>query len=191
MTTLQTTTGKGSAADPGASCAIESVDPETARRWRDADEAVIIDVREPGEYRGEHIDGAVNVPLSGFDPSNLPALNGRKVVIHCKSGTRAKQACGKLADAAAGQKAVYNMGGIDHWKKAGLPTVQSAGGAIDIVRQVHLVVGTMVLAGSVLAWLVSPWFLLLTGFFGAGLLFAGASGFCGMAMLLARMPWNR
>lgn len=184
MSTLQ-----ADAASAGK-CTIETVDPQTVKQWLDAEEAVVVDVREPGEFRGEHIAGAVNVPLSRFDPAALPTDNGRKVVIHCKSGGRAKQACGKLNSAGI-TGTVYNMGGIEGWKSAGLPTEKSAGGTIDIVRQVHIVVGTMVLAGSILAATVSPWFLILTGFFGAGLLFAGATGFCGMAMMLARMPWNR
>jgi hypothetical protein len=62
---------------------------------------------------------------------------------------------------------------------------------VSIIRQVQLVVGTLVLGTSILAALVSPWFLLLTGFFGAGLVFAGATGTCGMASMLAAMPWNR
>jgi len=61
---------------------------------------------------------------------------------------------------------------------------------MPIMRQVQVVVGFMVLLSSALAALVSPWFLLLTGFFGAGLLFAGLTGTCGMAALLGRMPWN-
>jgi len=178
--------------EAGAShaCSIESVDPQTAKRWLDTGEAILIDVREPGEYRGERIAGAVNLPLSQIDQTDLPDADGRKLVIHCKAGSRAKKACAKLA-AGAPVPTIYNFGGIDQWKAAGLPTEKSTGGSIDIVRQVHIVVGTAVLVGSILAAVVSPWFLLLIGFFGAGLLFAGATGFCGMAMMLAKMPWNR
>jgi hypothetical protein len=62
---------------------------------------------------------------------------------------------------------------------------------LELQRQVQIAVGTMILAGFALAWLVSPWFLALPLFAGAGLVFAGLTGFCGMARLLAAMPWNR
>jgi rhodanese-related sulfurtransferase len=94
--------------------------------------------------------------------------------------------------AASGRGEVLSLrGGIDAWKAAGLPIAENRRVPIPIMRQVQLVVGAMVLAGSVLAWLVSPWFLALTGFFGAGLLFAGATGTCGLAAVLGLMPWNR
>jgi len=175
---------------PVARCSIESIDPRTAKQWHDAGEAVLVDVREPGEFRSEHIPGAVNLPLSQIDPAALPDLAGRKLIVHCRTGSRAKQACNKLR-AAAAVETIYNAGGIEQWKQADLATEKGQGGAIDIVRQVHIVVGSAVLIGSILAATVSPWFLILTGFFGAGLLFAGATGFCGMAMMLAKMPWNR
>jgi hypothetical protein len=82
-------------------------------------------------------------------------------------------------------------GGIGGWKAAGLATVVNRGAPIPVMRQVQIVVGAIVLLGSVLAATVSPWFLLLTGFFGLGLLFAGVTGTCGMAAFLGLMPWNR
>ena len=51
--------------------------------------------------------------------------------------------------------------------------------------------GGLVLAGVILGFLLSPWFFALSGFVGAGLTFAGVTGFCGMARILAVAPWNR
>ncbi|MBL8747018.1 MAG: rhodanese-like domain-containing protein [Phycisphaerae bacterium] len=166
------------------------VDAATARGWVDRGEAVLIDVREADEHAREHIAGSKLVALSGFDPAKIPAANGSRIVVHCKSGRRGAEACGRLA--AAGYRDVLNLkGGIEGWKAAGYPVVADARMPISIMRQVQVVVGAVVLVGSVLAAMVSPWFLVLTGFFGAGLLFAGATGTCGLAAVLGWMPWNR
>jgi rhodanese-related sulfurtransferase len=82
-------------------------------------------------------------------------------------------------------------GGIDAWIAAGLPTEHDRKAPLEIMRQVQIVAGMLVLAGVALGATVSPGFLLLSGFVGAGLTFAGATGFCGMARLLALAPWNR
>ena len=82
-------------------------------------------------------------------------------------------------------------GGIDAWKKAGLPVALDRSQPIDIMRQVQIVAGSLVLIGAVLGFFVAPGFYALSAFVGAGLLFAGISGFCGMAKLLGLMPWNR
>lgn len=168
----------------------QEIDPATVRGWIERGEAVLIDVREPDEHAREHIAGARLVPLSRFVPDAVPASNGTRLVIHCKSGRRAAEACGRLA--AFGTPGALNMkGGIEGWKAAGLPVVRDLRVPISIMRQVQIVVGTAVLATSLLAAVISPWFLLLTGFFGAGLLFAGSTGTCALAAVLARMPWNR
>lgn len=83
-------------------------------------------------------------------------------------------------------------GGIEAWKKAGLPTVVNTGvSRISVMRQVQLVIGVSVLVGSALAWFVDPRFVAIPAFFGAGLTFAGATGTCALASLIARLPWNR
>lgn len=169
---------------------IAEVDARTLRTWLDRKEAVLIDVREPDEHAREHIEGSRLVALSRFDPSAVPASNGTRVVVHCKSGRRAAEACGRLM--ATGRRDVLSLaGGIEGWKAAGLPVEANARLPISIMRQVQIVVGAGVVAGSILAAAVSPWFLLLTGFFGAGLIFAGSTGTCGMAAMLGAMPWNR
>ncbi|MBI3557454.1 MAG: DUF2892 domain-containing protein, partial [Deltaproteobacteria bacterium] len=92
---------------------------------------------------------------------------------------------------ARGPKITVYEGGIQAWKAKGNPTVCAKGGHFPIMRQVQIVAGSLVL-GSVLAVLfVDPRFIYLAGFVGAGLTFAGVSGICMMAELLARLPWNR
>jgi rhodanese-related sulfurtransferase len=113
------------------------------------------------------------------------------VIFHCRSGARTKGNAPRLA-AAAGKCETYILdGGLDAWKKVGLPVALDRSQPIDIMRQVQIVAGSLVLIGVVLGALVAPGFYALSGFVGAGLLFAGASGFCGMARLLGLLPWNR
>ncbi|WP_420561918.1 YgaP family membrane protein [Tepidicaulis sp.] len=62
---------------------------------------------------------------------------------------------------------------------------------MEVNRQVQITAGALVLSGIVLGAAVSPAFYLLSAFVGAGLMMAGITGWCGMARLLAVMPWNR
>ena len=111
----------------------------------------------------------------------------------CSIAARARAPSGNAARlaAAAGCEAYILEGGIDAWKKAGLPVAVDRGQPIEIMRQVQITAGALVLAGVLLGIWVAPAFLALSGFVGAGLMFAGISGWCGMAKLLGLMPWNR
>ena len=167
-----------------------TVDAVTLKQWLDEDKAVLIDVREPMEYNREHIIGSRLVPLSGFDPADFDRDRDKAVVCICRSGMRSARAAGQVL--ATGFDQVYTLeGGIDGWKQAGLPVHFDRKAPLDLMRQVQIAAGSLVLLGVVLAVLVSPWFMALSGFVGAGLVFAGMTGFCGMARLLAAMPWNR
>ena len=83
----------------------------------------------------------------------------------------------------AGPREVYHLpGGLRAWKRAGLAVERSPGaGGLSLPRQVQIVAGSLVVLGVALGAAVSPWFLLLSAFIGAGLVFSGASGTCGMA----------
>ena len=149
-----------------------------------------IDVREPLEYATEHIPGARLLPLSIFDPAQVPQEAGKKVVLHCVMGMRSAQAGQKLLD--AGFTSIYNFrGGVQAWKDAGYATTQGQRTPLSLQRQVQIVSGSLILLGTVLGAVASPWFLLLSGVVGAGLVYAGVSGTCGMAMLLAQLPYNQ
>ena len=171
---------------------VRVVDAAILRGWLDRGDAVLVDVREPGEHAAERIEGSVSVPLSAFDAGAMPAPGGRRLVLYCRSGNRSAQAGRRLLAAGFGE--VHHLrGGLLAWREAGCPVEASAGGSRlpDLMRQVQMAAGSLVLLGTVLGAAVSPWFLILSGGVGAGLVYAGASGTCGMAMLLARMPWNR
>ena len=77
------------------------------------------------------------------------------------------------------------------WKQAGLITQEDTSQPLPLMRQVQIAAGLLTLCGVVLGFTLSSGFFLLSGFVGAGLLFAGLTGFCGMARLLKVMPWNR
>lgn len=153
--------------------------------------AVLIDIRERDEHARERIPGARHHALSRLDQGALAREGDDVLVFHCRSGARTKGNAARLAAAAGGCEAYVLEGGLDAWKKAGLPVTLDRSQPIDIMRQVQIGAGSLVLIGVLLGALVNPGFYALSGFVGAGLLVAGTTGFCGMARLLAVMPWNK
>jgi len=148
----------------------------------------LLDVRSSLEFEGERIEGARLIPLDELE-SRLDEVPGQaEVVVVCRTGIRAMIAAEALAR--AGRRARVLEGGMNAWRRARLP-VREGRKRLAIDRQVQLIAGLMVLTGVTLGTLVSPWFLALAAFFGAGLTFAGATGTCGLALLLMKMPWNR
>lgn len=166
---------------------LPTISPEQAKRMVD-DGAVIIDVRETDEHLRERIPGAQNAPLSRLETLSI---EGRPVIFHCRSGARTGANVGRLAAAAAACDAYIIEGGIESWRKAGLPVARDTRRPIEIMRQVQIAAGSLVLTGAILAATVDARFVALSGFVGAGLVFAGISGWCGMAKVLALLPWNR
>jgi rhodanese-related sulfurtransferase len=164
---------------------IVTITPARARELIDAG-TTLIDIREPDEHAREQIPGAVNVPVSRL--SELPA---GPVVFHCKSGMRTTANTAALINAADGAPSHIVEGGIDAWRAAGLPTRVDAAQPLEIMRQVQIVAGSLILIGVVLGFVVAPAFFGVSAFVGAGLMMAGVTGWCGMARLLRIMPWNR
>lgn len=152
----------------------------------------LIDVRTPLEYQEVHVEFAKNIPLSDFVPADLirdKATTDAPLYLICRSGSRGKQACEKLV--AEGFTNVVNIdGGTTACLEAGLPIVNGRK-AISLERQVRIAAGTLVVLGAVLSWTITPIFIALSAFVGAGLVFAGVTDTCGLGMVLARMPWNQ
>lgn len=169
---------------------LQTIDATTLKQLLEQDAVTLIDVREPSEYAGDRIQNAILVPLSNFNRDRIPNSEGKTLVLYCQSGNRSSQAAQKLL--AAGEKEVTHLqGGLNEWKQLNYPTITNKNAPISIMRQVQIVAGSLVFLGTVLGAFVSPWFLLLSGFVGAGLIFAGVSGTCTMAMLLAKLPYNQ
>jgi rhodanese-related sulfurtransferase len=152
--------------------------------------AVLVDIREADEFARRHVKGALSAPLSGLEAAHLKIEAGKEVVFTCKTGMRTGANCDRLAKAVAGPAFVLD-GGVDGWAAAGFPVVEQSKAPLEIMRQVQIAAGSLVVVGVGLGFLVHPAFLGLSAFVGAGLTFAGATGFCAMARLLALAPWNR
>ena len=166
---------------------ITTLDPQALSTRLAAGPLTLIDVRTAGEFAAGHVPGARNMPLDALDAASL---GSGPVHVICQSGVRSRQACEKLA--AAGVVELIDIGGgTNAWKAAGLPIEGSGGAVFGVERQVRCIIGGGVLAGAILALTVDPWFALLSGFFGGGLLMAGITDLCPLALLVARMPWNR
>jgi rhodanese-related sulfurtransferase len=173
---------------------VQTITPADFQRLsRNGQSLELIDVRTPAEFREIHVEGARNVPLDRLDPSAVKAeRNGnaeQPLYVICRSGARGKQACEKLL--AAGLTNVVNVeGGTLACESSGLPVVRGKK-TISLERQVRIAAGFLVLLGVVLALTVHLYFIGISAFVGAGLMFAGITDTCGMAMMLARMPWNQ
>lgn len=168
---------------------VRTIDATEARRLMEDKGAVLVDIREPLEHARESIPGAKSMPLSRYEGGCFGAGNP-PVIFHCQGGNRTAANENRLA--ACGAREIYVLeGGIGGWKKAGFPTLLDRSKPIEVMRQVQIAAGSLVLLGLFLAIAVSPWFATISAFVGAGLMLAGISGWCGMAKLLALMPWNR
>lgn len=170
--------------------ALKSISPRQAVELL-AKGAVLIDVREADEHARERIGGARHQPLSRLGLDRPAAKAGDILIYHCRSGARTQAHAQKLAGAAPDCEAFLLEGGIDAWKKAGLPTILDRRQPIELMRQVQIGAGSVILAGVLLGAFVNPGFYALPAFAGLGLLTAGLTGFCGMARVLSVMPWNR
>ena len=169
---------------------MQDVEATTLKVWLEQGEALLIDVREPPEYAAEHIPDARLLPLSTFNPARVPQETGKKVALHCVMGMRSAQAGQKLLD--AGLTTVYNFrGGVQAWKDAGYATAGGQRTPLSLQRQVQIASGALVLIGTLLGVIASPWFLLLSAVVGLGLVQAGVRGTGGMAALLAHLPYNQ
>ena len=171
--------------------AIQTIHPQDLASLASSDDSlVLIDVRTPVEFGSVHVPFAQNVPLDQLDPADprLQSAAGQSIYVICASGTRANQACRMLDEKGVGPLVLVE-GGTNGWQEAGLP-VKWGRATMSLERQVRIAAGSMVLVG-VLGSLVHPAWLGLSAFVGAGLVFAGVTDTCGMAMLLGRLPWNR
>jgi rhodanese-related sulfurtransferase len=180
---------------PPGGMALASAEPRDVRGWVERGEAVLVDVRESDEHAKERIGGARLMPLSRFDPERACEWlrPGQRLVLHCKGGKRSADACRlSLRLVERGVAVVSMAGGIEAWKRDALPVEVSAGGTgWSVMRQVQVVIGAGVLAGSVLGWLVHPAFAAVPAMLGAGMVFAGVTGSCALAGWIGALPWNR
>jgi len=156
------------------------------------DYPLFLDVPTPSEFDEFHIEQAISHPLDQLDPTKVQGwLSGKSAcVVVCRGGTRATKAAETLRQAGISNVQVLE-GGMLEWEAAGLPAIRSGRSVLPLERQVRIAAGAMNLAGVILGFTVDPRFFYLSGFIGAGLVFAGITDWCGMAILLSKMPWNQ
>jgi len=155
--------------------------------------AHLLDVRTPAEHATAHVPGVKLVPLDSLDPAAFLKEHGggdKPIYVLCQSGGRARRAIEKFKSAGI-DCCVLVEGGTQAWMEAGLPVNRGESKVLPLMRQVQLTVGLISATGALLALLMNPLFALIPLVTGCGLTIAGLTGFCGLALLLAKMPWNQ
>ena len=153
-------------------------------------ECQVIDVREFSEWDGERIADAQLMPLSNFEKHIDEIDRAKPVYLLCRSGNRAGRAAEKLSKQGFTNVHVVE-GGLQAWTQAALPVIKGESKIWSLERQVRFTAGLLVLTGVLLSVFLHGDFIWLSGFVGGGLVFAAVTDTCGMALMLARMPWNR
>ena len=167
--------------------------PDLQRLLAEGAPAQLLDVCTPAEFATAHVPGARLIPLDDLDPAAFQRQRGAEAIplyVLCQSGARARRAIDRLERAGV-HGCVLVEGGTQGWMDAGLPVILGQSNALPLMRQVQITVGLISAAGAVLALAVNPLFASIPLVTGCGLVFAGITGTCGMALLLAKMPWNR
>lgn len=167
---------------------LPHITPAKAKQLIEAG-AVLIDIREADEHARSRIPAARHAPLSRLEALKIEP-EATALIFHCRSGNRTATYADRLNQCADCDAYILD-GGIDAWRRAGLPVIENRKQPIEIMRQVQIAAGSLVVAGVALGVWLHPGFYALAGFVGAGLVFAGVSGICMMARLLALAPWNR
>lgn len=152
----------------------------------------LIDVRTPVEHDEMHIPGSKLMPLDQLDATRVKSVSesSDQCILICRSGKRAEQAFQQLETAGCDKLAILD-GGVLAWEAAGFELQHSSRNRLPLMRQVQLVIGLLALTGSILALSVDKNFAIIPAFLGAGLTLAGSTGWCGLAILMSKMPWNK
>lgn len=170
--------------------AISNINVHQLKEWIDNDEVCLVDVRETIEHNAFRIDNSAHLPLGTITGNKIPETD-KKIVIYCLKGVRGQKACEKVTASVDGLH-VFNLeGGIDAWRSAGMPIKASDKKHFPLDRQVQITIGTFVVLSVIASVMINPAFVWVAALFGAGLLFAGVTGNCPLALLIAKMPWNK
>lgn len=150
----------------------------------------LVDVREKMEFAGGRVSGASLIPLGELEKRHKELDHSKPIYVMCRTGRRSSEAQRKLQ--ALGFTNVVNVsGGIEAWKKENLPIERDEYAPWSIERQVRFTAGLLVLTGVLLSLFVHPYFIAIPGFIGFGLAFTATIDWCGMGLLIAKMPWNK
>ncbi len=164
---------------------------QLAEQWQaGSGQASLIDVRTPGEFETLRVAGAINIPLDRLNAAALAGIRANQTLYCiCQTGARSQIAADKLRT--LGYAVVHVDGGTNAWQEAGLPVLQGERKIMAMERQVRIAAGGLVALGVLAGALLHPAGYLLAAAIGAGLVYSGISNTCTMALVLAKMPWNR
>ena len=162
---------------------VPTISPQQARDKMQQG-ALLLDVRSYPEWRGSHVAGATLIPLDMLRANPRRGALGDEVLVLCQSGARSAQAAQILADIGVNVRIVE--GGLNAWQNAGLSSQHESGKFIELERQIRIAAGALVLTGLLLKRVRA-----LSYFVGAGLVVTGFLNWCGMGLVLGKMPWNR
>jgi rhodanese-related sulfurtransferase len=176
---------------------VSSISPsELFAMQNQGKEFELIDVRTAMEYSSGHIPGAKLLTLDEITDEVLVERLGDPnksdhgpIYVTCQSGLRAQQAVEKLHIYGC-RDLVLVQGGTQGWEKAGLP-MKRCGRVISLERQVQIAIGSLLLLKVIFGFTLHELFFLAGAVIGAGLILAGVTRWCGLARLIAMMPWNR
>lgn len=165
-----------------------TITPQELKSLLEQNKALLIDVRERGEYETRHIEGACLVSMPELTHDRVRA-GDKVVVLQCELGIRSERARERLTKQDPSLEIFSLKGGIDGWCSAGYEVIGTK--KMPVMRQVQLMMGSLALLGLAMGAFVNPWFYLLPTAINLGFVISGITGWCGMAMLLLKMPWNR
>ncbi len=166
---------------------MKSISPSELKNLITNNKAIIIDVREGFENKACSIKDSILMPSTSFDEDKMPKIHDKKIVIHCKSGGRSSMIINKMKN-----KECYNLeGGIQAWIGQGFEVQKAPTKCLPLDRQVQLTIGVALILSFVLTYFVNINLAFITLLIGCGLCFAGTTGFCGLAVALAKAPWNK
>lgn len=166
--------------------------PQEAYEMLQNGDAVLIDVREPDEFKEEHIAYAISIPLSSFEQDliQLDIPESKAILFQCLKGKRGEMACMRVQGIEKFKNPILNItGGIGQWKDDGLPVVGKASSSpkLSIARQVQMIIGGAVFLSA----LIGGPAVYISAILGAALFLAGLVGWCPLALTLSKMPWNK
>ncbi|MEY4588148.1 MAG: hypothetical protein RL497_224 [Pseudomonadota bacterium] len=159
-------------------------------------ELCFVDVRTAAEVNAECLPHCLNIPLHELTAERLNTEISRRgkpferVYLVCQTGRRAELAIDQLAGQASAELVILE-GGIEACKQHHIPLQTVGRKVLPLERQVRIAAGVLALGGALLGFWVHPGFHGVSAFVGCGLIFAGITDICPMAMLIAKMPWNR
>ncbi len=154
----------------------------------------VLDVRTPAEFAECHVTGAKLAPLDALDPRQaadaLKPAAGTPIYLLCKGGGRATKAAEQFITAGIANVCVVT-GGTDACAAAGVPVERGGKATIPLDGQVRISIGAFIILLWLLARYVHYSFAYMLPLMAVALIVSGLTGFCGMAILLGKAPWNQ